>query len=150
MASAPMMTVGTSIAEFLLPLATIFLQDFVTLVAKQSASQGKSAKSLDRVVIHRNNITESHIDQGGGMKRKLEIITFKVDEGLLKAIKGIPNRSEFIRGAVIAALGVVCPLCNGSGMLSSNQKTHWEEFAEDHSIERCDDCDERFLVCSRT
>jgi len=84
------------------------------------------------------------------MKRKVEIITFKVDEGLLKAIKGIPNRSEFIRGAVIAALGVVCPLCSGSGMLSSNQKSHWEEFAVDHSIERCDDCDEPFIVCSRT
>ena len=42
MASVPMMTVGTNIAEFLLPLATILLQDSVTLVAKKSASQGKS------------------------------------------------------------------------------------------------------------
>ena len=87
---------------------------------------------------------------GRSMKRKQEIITFKVDEGLLEAIKGIPNRSEFIRGAIIRALGVVCPLCNGTGMLNPDQKSHWQEFAADHSVERCGDCHERFLVCSRT
>jgi hypothetical protein len=83
------------------------------------------------------------------MKRKQEIITFKVDEGLFKAIEGVPNRSEFIRGAITAALGSVCPLCNGTGMLNPRQKTHWETFAVDHSVERCEDCHERFLVCSK-
>ena len=82
------------------------------------------------------------------MKKKQEIITFKVDEDLLKAIKGIPNRSEFIRAALIAALGSVCPLCNGSGMLTTNQKRHWDDFKADHAVEKCNECDERILVCA--
>jgi len=81
------------------------------------------------------------------MKKKQEIITFKVDEDLLKVIKAIPNRSEFIRGAIISALGTLCPLCNGSGMLSPNQKRHWEELAVNHAVKRCQDCDESVLVC---
>ncbi len=81
------------------------------------------------------------------MKKKQEIITFKVDGDLFEAIKGIPNRSEFIRGAIVSALGVLCPLCNGSGMLTPNQKRHWEEFATNHSVRRCKECDESVLVC---
>jgi hypothetical protein len=81
------------------------------------------------------------------MPKKQEIITFKVDENLRQAIKNIPNRSEFIRSAIIAALGSVCPLCNGSGMLSKNQKNHWDEFSSIHSLETCDECKETILVC---
>jgi hypothetical protein len=81
------------------------------------------------------------------MKKKQEIITFKVDEDLLEAIKGIPNRSEFIRESLISALGALCPLCKGSGMLNQNQKRHWDEFAINHSVRRCKDCDESVLVC---
>ena len=82
------------------------------------------------------------------MKKKQEIITFKVDEDLLQAIKGIPNRSEFIRSAIIAALGSTCPLCNGTGMLTPNQKRHWEDFAANHSIKNCLHCHEDILTCS--
>lgn len=81
------------------------------------------------------------------MKKKQEIITFKVDGDLLNAIKDIPNRSEFIRESIISALGVLCPLCSGSGMLTQNQKRHWDEFAANHSIKRCNECHESILVC---
>jgi hypothetical protein len=82
------------------------------------------------------------------VKKKQEIITFKVNADLLKAIKDIPNRSAFIRKAIIEALGSVCPLCNGSGMLTPNQKRHWDDFSADHLVQKCDDCHERILVCS--
>ena len=82
------------------------------------------------------------------MKKKEGIITFKVDEDLFKVIKDIPNRSEFIRAAIIAALGSVCPLCNGSGMLTPNQKRHWDDFAVDHWVQECKDCHESILFCS--
>lgn len=81
------------------------------------------------------------------MKKKQDIITFKVDEDLLKTIKHIPNRSDFIRSAITAALGVLCPLCNGAGILNPNQKRHWDDFAVNHSVKRCQDCHESFLVC---
>jgi len=82
------------------------------------------------------------------MKPKQRIITFKVDEALHDEIKNIPNRSEFIRRALLEALGSVCPLCKGSGMLTANQKRHWDEFAIDHVVKTCQECHESFLVCS--
>lgn len=82
------------------------------------------------------------------MKKKQSIITFKVDDELLQAIRDIPNRSEFIRSAIVSALGSVCPLCNGSGMLTRNQKRHWDDFSADHTLETCDDCHETILVCA--
>ncbi|MFH0809968.1 MAG: ribbon-helix-helix domain-containing protein [Pseudomonadota bacterium] len=83
------------------------------------------------------------------MKRaKQEIISFKVDDSLLAAIQAMPNRSEFIRSAILAALGGVCPLCQGTGTLTPRQKEHWEVFARRHSVARCGDCQEMHLVCS--
>jgi len=81
------------------------------------------------------------------MNKKQSIITFKVDDELLVAIKNIPNRSEFIRTAILDALGSVCPLCNGSGMLSKNQKRHWDDFSADHTLKLCNDCNENIIVC---
>lgn len=80
--------------------------------------------------------------------KKDEIITFKVDPELGEAMRHIPNRSQFIRSAILAAMGEVCPLCNGSGVLTPSQKRHWDEFSVNHGVERCGKCDSRFLVCS--
>lgn len=79
---------------------------------------------------------------------KETIITFKVDPSLSEAMKGVPNRSEFIRSALLAALDSACPLCSGNGVLTPNQKRHWQEFAEGHSFAECRDCHELRLVCS--
>ncbi|HOS98304.1 MAG TPA: CopG family transcriptional regulator [Deltaproteobacteria bacterium] len=79
--------------------------------------------------------------------KKQGVITFKVDEGLLQIIRDIPNRSEFIRCAILSALGSTCPLCNGTGILTPNQKGHWEDFCANHTVQTCSDCRERYLVC---
>ena len=84
------------------------------------------------------------------MKRKKpEVITFKVDESLLEAMEHIPNRSEFIRHAVQAALEQTCPLCNGTGVLTPQQHDHWKAFSASHQLKRCEDCREMHLVCER-
>ena len=80
-------------------------------------------------------------------KRKQEIVTFKADEPLLKAMDGIPNRSEFIRAAILSALDSVCPLCKGSGILTPDQRRHWVEFTAHHALAECDDCHAMHLVC---
>ena len=80
-------------------------------------------------------------------KAKSDVITFKVDEALKQAMKGVPNRSEFIRRSVLAALESACPVCNGTGILSLNQKDHWERFAHTHSVEECRHCHETHIVC---
>ena len=78
---------------------------------------------------------------------KPKIVSFKLDSALLDAMKGIPNRSEFIRSAIMAALDNTCPLCKGTGILTPSQMDHWETFSEDHSVEECDKCHEIHLVC---
>lgn len=79
--------------------------------------------------------------------RKDEIITFKADEPLCRAMRGIPNRSEFIRAAILSALNSVCPLCKGTGILTPDQRKHWAEFSEHHAVEECEDCHAVHLVC---
>jgi hypothetical protein len=78
---------------------------------------------------------------------KQQIITFKAEEALVEAMEDIPNRSEFIRAAILAALESVCPLCHGTGVLNPRQQRHWREFSRTHPVERCDECDEARLVC---
>lgn len=81
------------------------------------------------------------------MNRKDSIITFKVDGALHDVIKDIPNRSEFIRSAIFQALGCICPLCNGSGILNKSQKQHWDNFSADHPMRQCDECNENIIIC---
>lgn len=80
-------------------------------------------------------------------RAKSGIITFKTDATLLEAMKGVPNRSKFIRDAILAALDSACPVCCGTGVLSLRQREHWAAFAASHSIEECGDCHELHLVC---
>lgn len=80
---------------------------------------------------------------------KEDIITFKVDPSLSEILRGISNRSAFIRTAILSALENACPLCKGTGVLTVNQKKHWEKFARDHSFRECQDCHEYHLTCSR-
>ena len=82
--------------------------------------------------------------------KKHEIITFKADADLLEALKGIPNRSEFIRNSILAALENICPFCNGAGFLTQHQKAYLEDFFVDHTLEACDQCadGEAHLTCA--
>jgi hypothetical protein len=78
-----------------------------------------------------------------------EIITFKVDSTMQEAMKDIPNRSDFIRSAVLAALDNTCPLCKGSGELMPNQKKHWNSFMSAHRQENCEKCNAIRFVCEK-
>ena len=82
-------------------------------------------------------------------KQKESVVTFKVDASLLDALRGVPNRSEFIRTAILAALDSYCPLCRGTGVLTPNQKSHWDKFSQHHPLQECEDCHEVHLVCSQ-
>jgi hypothetical protein len=81
-------------------------------------------------------------------RKHADIITFKADPALRSALRGVANRSEFIRAAVLTALQNVCPLCGGSGILTLNQRKHWDAFAADHAVAECGKCHERHLVCA--
>lgn len=82
--------------------------------------------------------------------KRQSIVTFKADASLLTALAGVENRSAFIRAAILSALDNLCPVCQGTGLLTPNQRRHWEEMAGNHAIEECDDCHERRLICHAT
>jgi hypothetical protein len=78
---------------------------------------------------------------------KPDIISFKVDHELMGMLKHVANRSEFIRAAVLAALDSTCPLCNGSGILQSHERKHWDQFASSHPQEECSRCESVIFTC---
>ena len=80
-------------------------------------------------------------------KRKHEVVTFKVDQALWEQLQSVPNRSEFIRSAILSALDSTCPLCRGSGTLTPDQRRHLDEFVRNHPIKHCPECDAVHLVC---
>ncbi len=77
----------------------------------------------------------------------VEVITFKADKDLMKLLKGIRNRSEFIRTAVLEALDNACPFCRGTGVLTTHRKKHWKDLAGHHPVKECRECHEEVLVC---
>ena len=79
--------------------------------------------------------------------KKRETITFKADETLAKALEKVTNKSEFIRNAILNALENGCPLCQGTGILTSEQRDHWAKFLNTHSLQKCDACKAVHLVC---
>lgn len=80
-------------------------------------------------------------------KHKSEVITFKTDSALAQKLDHIPNKSEFIRNAILSALESTCPLCSGTGSLSPKQMEHWQEFSANHKFRKCRDCHEYHLIC---
>jgi hypothetical protein len=79
--------------------------------------------------------------------KRQDIISFKVDDSLREAMRGIPNRSEFIRAAILAALDSACPLCLGTGILTPDQRRHWREFSGKHALSECEECHAVHITC---
>lgn len=80
-------------------------------------------------------------------EKKSAVITFKAEGEMLEALNNIPNRSEFIRAALLNALSETCPLCGGAGFLNSKQRQHWENFTKVHTVRHCRKCDSLTFEC---
>ena len=80
-------------------------------------------------------------------EKDIEVITFKMDKSLKRMMRGIHNRSEFIRSAILAALDNVCPFCRGTGVLTPHRKKHWAQFSREHKLAECHECHETHPVC---
>lgn len=85
--------------------------------------------------------------QGVDMKKKERVFTFKTDDRLAENLEKIPNKSEFIRKAIEAALERKCPLCSGTGSLTGDQQKHMQHFLTVHSLEKCEECNAVHFVC---
>ena len=81
--------------------------------------------------------------------RKLEVVSFKAELPLVEALEAMPNRSEFIRNALLTALDGSCPLCGGTGMLNASQRRHWDAFIKKHKLKRCKECKGLTISCEQ-
>lgn len=81
------------------------------------------------------------------MQKQTTVVTFKADEAISQALERIPNKSEFIRAAIMAALDETCPFCNGTGKLNPHQRKHWGSFLKEHKLEHCKECNGVKITC---
>lgn len=73
-------------------------------------------------------------------ERKSQIVAFKVEDELAEFLDKLPNKSEFIRRAILAQFNMTCPLCTGSGVVPSGIHHHFSEVIDHHSARPCEKC----------
>ena len=71
---------------------------------------------------------------------KSEIVAFKVEEQLAKFLNNLPNKSDFIRKAILAQFGMTCPLCTGTGVVGRGLHDHFKPVIAAHTKRPCDKC----------
>jgi hypothetical protein len=71
---------------------------------------------------------------------KSAVVAFKVEEQLAELLNQLPNKSAFIRKAIVAQLGMACPLCTGSGVVPRGLHDHWAPLIQKMRHRPCDNC----------
>jgi hypothetical protein len=71
---------------------------------------------------------------------KSQIVAFKVEQDLADFLDKLPNKSEFIRRAILAQFGMTCPLCAGSGVVPRGVHDHYKPVIADHNQHPCEKC----------
>jgi hypothetical protein len=51
-------------------------------------------------------------------RQRLVFVAFKVDQILADELNRQPNKSQFIREAILAQLKAICPVCQGDGTVA--------------------------------
>jgi hypothetical protein len=72
--------------------------------------------------------------------QKKQIIAFKVEDDLAGFLDALPNKSEFIRKAILAQFGMNCPLCTGSGVVEKGIHDHFAGVIAKHNTHPCEKC----------
>jgi len=72
--------------------------------------------------------------------QKKQIVAFKVEDELADFLDKLPNKSEFIRKAILAQFGMTCPLCSGTGVVDKGIHDHFEPVIGSHTTRACDKC----------
>lgn len=72
--------------------------------------------------------------------QKSQIVAFKVEPELADFLDKLPNKSEFIRKAILAQFGMTCPLCVGSGVVPRGVHDHYRPVIAAHDHRPCEKC----------
>src|SRR5437763_5841872 len=71
---------------------------------------------------------------------KSQIVAFKVEDELADFLNKLPNKSAFIRKAIVAQLGMTCPLCSGAGVVPKGIHEHYAPLLAKNASRKCDGC----------
>lgn len=71
---------------------------------------------------------------------KSKIVAFKVEDDLAEFLNNLPNKSDFIRKAILAQFGMTCPLCDGSGVVPRGLHDHYKPVIQANTKRACDKC----------
>lgn len=74
---------------------------------------------------------------------KSQIVAFKVEEELAEFLDNLPNKSDFIRKAILAQFGMTCPLCIGTGVVARGVHEHFKPVIEEQNHRPCEKCKTR-------
>ena len=72
--------------------------------------------------------------------QKKQIVAFKVEDDLADFLDKLPNKSEFIRKAILAQFGMTCPLCTGTGVVDKGLHDHFKPVIVAHTSRPCEKC----------
>ena len=75
-----------------------------------------------------------------GADQQETVLSFRVDHHLAEALNRLPDRSGFIRRAILRAFYRVCPACQGKGVLPEQAAGPIEAFIAEHLPARCECC----------
>lgn len=71
---------------------------------------------------------------------KSQIVAFKVEAELAEFLDKLPNKSDFIRKAILAQFGMNCPLCDGSGVVPRGIHDHYHPVIASNNTRPCEKC----------
>jgi len=72
--------------------------------------------------------------------QKKQIVAFKVEDELADFLDKLPNKSEFIRKAILAQFGMTCPLCTGTGVVDKGIHDHFKPVIAEQNTRPCEKC----------
>jgi hypothetical protein len=75
---------------------------------------------------------------------KSQMVAFKVEQELAEFLDKLPNKSEFIRRAIVAQFAMSCPLCKGSGTVPQGIHKHYAPIIAEHYDRTCEICGDTF------
>lgn len=71
---------------------------------------------------------------------KSQVVAFKVEQELAEFLDKLPNKSDFIRKAILAQFAMNCPLCSGSGVVPRGIHDHYKPVIAARNHRPCDKC----------
>jgi hypothetical protein len=71
---------------------------------------------------------------------KTAVVAFKVEKDLADLLNKLRNKSEFIRKAIVAQLGMACPLCEGMGVVPRGVHDHFAPLLQKLNHRACEGC----------